>query len=100
MTLFFGKTIPVRTTFYRKYRKYRKFFDKLVFFNEDAERKPKCLPFHFEEKDILIDFFKNNSSLWKHNIIEYHDHTLIEALYDKLIEIYDGKFTKDDVKEE
>ena len=48
----------------------------------------------------MIDFFKNKSSLWKYNIIEYRDHTLREALYDKLVEIYDGKFTNDDVKEE
>ena len=41
--------------------------NRLVFLNEDAERKPKRLPFHFEGKETLIDFFKINPSLWNHS---------------------------------
>ena len=77
-----------------------KFFDELVFLNEDVERKPKRLPFHFEEKETLIAFFKDKPSLRNRNLQEYRNRKLREALYDKVIEIYDGKFTKDDIKHE
>lgn len=64
------------------------------FFHEDAERKPKHLSFHFEEKETLTAFFKSNHSLWNRNLNEYCDCALREALYDKRIEICDSKFKK------
>ena len=64
------------------------------------KKKPKHLPFQFEEKETQIDFFINKPFLWNLNLNEYRDRTLREALYEKPIEIYHGKFTKDNIKQE
>lgn len=52
-----------------------------------------------DKKESRTDSFKSNPCLWYQNLHEYRDRTLREALYNKLVEMYDSKFTKDNIKD-
>ncbi len=67
---------------------------------EEVEKVEKKVNFELEEKEMLINFFNSNPSLWKHHFTEYRDRNLRDALYEKLVELFDGKFLKEDIKRE
>lgn len=98
----------LRTAFNRESKKYKdkepkkkwKFFDQLSFLAEETERVEKKTPFELEEKETLIDFFSANPALWNHHLNEYRDRNLRDSLFEKLVEQFEGKFTKDDLKRE
>lgn len=98
----------LRTAFNRESKKYKdkepkkkwKFFDQLSFLAEETERVEKKTPFELEEKETLIDFFSANPALWNQHLNEYRDRNLRDSLFEKLVEQFEGKFTKDDLKRE
>ena len=97
----------LRTAFSREHKKYKgnpskkkwKFYDQLSFLTEELEKEKK-VTFDLEEKEILIDFFNSNPPLWNHHLSEYRDRSLRDSLLEKLVNQFDGKFTKEDVKRE
>lgn len=98
----------LRTAFIRERKKYQqkepkkkwKFFDQLSFLTEEIDRVEKKVTFDMEEKEMLIDFFNSNPSLWNHHLTEYRDRNLRDSLYEKLVQLFDGKFSKEDIKRE
>ena len=48
----------------------------------------------------MIDFFKSHPSLWNHNTTDYHDENLHGSLLGKLVDKFDNKFKKEDIKQE
>ena len=116
LTLFEGKYLEgfldknfhaLRTAFSREHKKYKgnpskkkwKFYDQLSFLTEELEKEKK-VTFDLEEKEILIDFFNSDAALWNHHLTEYRDRSLRDSLMEKLVNQFDGKFTKEDVKRE
>ena len=97
----------LRTAFSREHKKYKgnpskkkwKFYDQLSFLTEELEKEKK-VTFDLEEKEILIDFFNSNPALWNHHLSEYRNRSLRDSLLEKLVNQFDGKFTKEDVKRE
>ena len=74
------------------------FFEKLKFVKEiDKPKKPK---FNVDERELLIDFFKSYPSLWNHNTTDYRDQSLCDSLLEKLVDEFDNKFKKEDIKQE
>ena len=98
----------LRTAFGRELKKYKekepkkkwKFFDQLSFLKEEFEKIEKKITFDVDERETLIDFFNSNSPLWNHHLTEYRDRNLRDSLYEKLAELFDGKFSKEDLKRE
>ena len=74
------------------------FFEKLKFVKEiDKPKKPQ---FNVDERELLIDFFKSHPSLWNHNTTDYRDRNLRDSLLEKLVDEFDNKFKKEDIKQE
>ena len=74
------------------------FFEKLKFVKEiDKPKKPQ---FNVDERELLIDFFKSYLSLWNHNTTDYHDQSLCDSLLEKLVDEFDNKLKKEDIKQE
>ena len=48
----------------------------------------------------MTDFFKSHPSLWNYNTTEYRDRNLRDSLLEKLVEEFDSKFKKKDIKQE
>ena len=48
----------------------------------------------------MIDFFKSHPSLWNHNTTDYLDENLRDSLLEKLVDKFDNKFKKEDIKQE
>ena len=99
----------LRTAYNRETKKYKqgkepkkkwKFFDKMSFLAEEIERVEKKATFDLAEKETLIDFFSANPALWNHHLSEYRDRNLRDSLFDRLVEQFEGKFMKDDLKRE
>ena len=98
----------LRTAFNRESKKYKekepkkkwKFFDQLSFLTEEIEKVEKKVTFELEEKEMLIDFFNSYPALWNHHLTEYRDRNLRDSLFEKLVEQFDGKFCKEDIKRE
>ena len=76
-----------------------KFYEKLKFIKEEID-KPKKPQFNVDERELLIDFFKSHSSLWDHNTTDYCDQNLCDSLLEKLVEEFDNKLKKEDIKQE
>ena len=80
-------------------KKKQKFYEKLEFLKEEID-KPKKPQFNVDERELLIDFFKSHSSLWDHNTTDYCDQNLCDSLLEKLVEEFDNKLKKEDIKQE
>lgn len=98
----------LRTAFTREYRKIAagqepkriwRFYQQLEFLKEEIDR-PKKPNFDIDERETLIDFFKLHPSLWNHNMPDYRDRDLRDSLLGKLVAEFDGKFKKEDIKQE
>ena len=107
---FLEKTFhTVRTAFIQEHKKIAagqdpnkkkwKFNEKLEFLEEEID-KPKKPQFNVDERELLIDFFKSHSSLWDHNTTDYCDQNLCDSLLEKLVEEFDNKLKKEDIKQE
>ena len=107
---FLEKTFhTLRTAFIREHKKIAagqdpnkkkwKFYEKLKFLKEEID-KPKKPQFNVDERELLIDFFKSHSSLWDHNTTDYCDQNLCDSLLEKLVEEFDNKLKKEDIKQE
>lgn len=98
----------LRTAYIRESKKYKenepkkrwKFFDQLSFLEEEIEKAEKKVTFDMEERETLIDFFNSNPSLWNHHLTDYRDRNLRDSLYEKLVDLFTGKFSKEDIKRE
>ena len=66
----------------------------------EIEKSENKVKFDTEEKEMLISFFSSNSPLWNHHLEDYRDRDLRESLLGKLVEQFEGKFSKDDLKNE
>ena len=55
----------------------------MLFFLE--EEKVKSAVFSGDEREILIDFYKNNPPLWNHRMEVYRNRDLRQALLNKLM---------------
>ena len=97
----------LRTAFTRESKKYKdkepirkwKFFDELSFLAEETiVRAEKKTSFELEEKETLIDFYSANPALWNPHLNEYRDRNLRDSLLERLVEQFEGKFTKDVLK--
>ena len=97
----------LRTAFNRESKKYKekepkkkwKFFGQMAFLKEELEKEKK-VTFELEERETLIDFYSSNPPLWNHHLPEYRDRDLRNSLLEKLSEQFQGKFTKDNLKQE
>ena len=69
-----------------------KFYAEMEFLVADLTKEKS------EEIEDLIDFYRENPSLWNHNLEEYRDRVLRESLMTKLSESYDGRFTISELK--
>ena len=107
---FLGKSFHTpRTAFTREHKKITagqdpnkekwKFYETLEFLKEEVH-KPKKPQFNVDERELLIDFFKSHSSLWDHNTTDYCDQNLCDSLLEKLVDEFDNKFKKEDIKQE
>ena len=107
---FLGKTFHTpRTAFTREHKKITagqdpnkekwKFYETLEFLKEEVH-KPKKPQFNVDERELLIDFFKSHPSLWDRNTTEYRDRNLHDSLLEKLVDEFDNKFKKEDIKQE
>ena len=76
-----------------------KFYEKLEFLKEEID-KPKKPQFNVDGRELLIDFFKSDLSLWNHNTTDYRDRNLRDSLLEKLVDEFDNKFKKEDIKQE
>lgn len=76
-----------------------KFFDEMEFLKGDLNKK-KTVQFEIDEIERLIDFYRENAALWNHHLVEYRDRNLREALLNKLLDEFKGKFTTADVKQQ
>lgn len=47
---------------------------------------------------MLINFFNLNPPLWNHHLTEYRDRNLLDWLLEKLVDQFEGKFSKEDIK--
>ena len=74
-----------------------KFYENLEFLKKEID-KPKKPQFDVDERELLIDFYKSHPSLWNHNITEYRDRNLRDALLDKLVVELGNKFKKEHIK--
>ena len=98
----------LRSAFNRESKKYKekepknkwKFFEQLSFLTEEIEKVEKKGTFDFEEKEMLINFFNSKPALWNHHLTEYRDRNLRDSLLEKLVEQFDEKFSKEDIKRE
>ena len=107
---FLEKTFhTLRTAFIREHKKIAagqdpnkkkwKFYEKLEFLKEEID-KPKKPQFNVDERELLIDFFKSHPSLWNHNTTDYCDRNLRDSFLEKLVDEFDNKFKKEDIKQE
>ena len=48
----------------------------------------------------MTDFFKSHPSLWNYNTTDYRHRNLRDSLLEKLVEEFDNKFKKKDIKQE
>ena len=76
-------------------KKIWKFNEKLEFLEEEID-KPKKPQFNVDERELL----KSHSSLWDHNTTDHCDQNLCDSLLEKLVEEFDNKFKKEDIKQE
>ena len=72
---------------------------KLEFLKEEID-KPKKPQFNVDERELLIDFFKSRPSFWNHNTTGYRDRNLRDSLLEELVDEFDNKFKKEDIKQE
>ena len=77
-------------------KKIWKFFDDMEFLRGDLNKK-KGVQFEADELGCIIDFYRENASLWNHHLNEYRDRNLREVLLDKLAVEFNGKFTVADL---
>ena len=107
---FLEKTFhALRTAFIREHKRIAagqdpkkkkwKFYEKLEFLKEEID-KPKKPQFNADERELLIDFFKSHPSLWNHDTTDYRDRNLRDSLLEKLVDEFDNKFKKEDIKQE
>ena len=107
---FLEKTFhTVRTAFIQEHKKIAagqdpnkkkwKFNEKLEFLEEEID-KPKKPQFNVDERELLIDFFKSHPSLWNHNTTDYCDRNQRDSFLEKLVDEFDNKFKKEDIKQE
>ena len=107
---FLEKTFhTLRTAFIREHKKIAagqdpinkkwKFYEKLEFLKEEID-KPKKRQCNVDERELLIDFFKSHPLLWNHNTTDYRDRNLRDPLLEKLVDEFDNKFKKEDIKQE
>ena len=76
-----------------------KFYTHMEFLiGELTKEKRKSPEFSFEEIEDIIDYYRENPSLWNFNLQDYRDRTLREALMEKLGEQFSGKFTIPELK--
>ena len=80
-------------------KKIWKFFDDMEFLRGDLNKK-KGVQFEADELERIIDFYRENASLWNHHLNEYRDRNLREVLLDKLAVEFNGKFTVADLKQQ
>ena len=80
-------------------KKIWKFFDDMEFLRGDLNKK-KGVQFGVDELERIIDFYRENASLWNHHLNEYRDRNLREVLLDKLAVEFNGKFTVADLKQQ
>ena len=80
-------------------KKIWKFFDDMEFLRGDLNKK-KGVQFEVDELERIIDFYRENASLWNHHLNEYRDRNLREVLLDKLAVEFNGKFTVADLKQQ
>ena len=76
-----------------------KFFDEMEFIRADLNKK-KAVVFEIDEVEHLIDFYRENDPLWNHNLVEYRDRNFREALLNKLVGEFEGKFTVQEIKQQ
>ena len=62
------------------------------------EEEIKSAVFSGDEREILIDFYKNNPPLWNHRMEEYWNRDLRQALLNKLMGEFEEKFTTEEIK--
>ena len=107
---FLEKTFhTLRTAFIREHKKIAagqdpnkkkwKFYEKLKFLKEEID-KPKKPQFNADERELLIGFSKSHPSLWSHNTTDYLDRNLRDSLLEKVVDEFDNKFKKEDIKGE
>ena len=80
-------------------KKIWKFFDDMEFLRGDLNKK-KGVQFEADELERIIDFYRENASLWNHHLNEYRDRNLREVLLDKLAVEFNRKFTVADLKQQ
>jgi len=76
-----------------------KFFEDMDFLRGDLNKK-KGVQFEADEIERIIDFYRENASLWNHHLGEYRDRNLREALLNKLVVEFNEKFTMADLKQQ
>ena len=69
------------------------------FLKEEID-KLKKLQFNVDERELLIDFFMLHPSLWNHSSTDYRDRNLHDSLLEKLVDEFDNKFKKEEIKQE
>ena len=80
-------------------KKIWKFFDDMELLRGDLNKK-KGVQFEADELERIIDFYRENASLWNHHLNEYRDRNLRDVLLDKLAVEFNGKFTVADLKQQ
>ena len=80
-------------------KKIWKFFDDMEFLRGDLNKK-KGVQFEADKLERIIDFYRENASLWNHHLNEYRDRNLREVLLDKLAVEFNRKFTVADLKQQ
>ena len=77
-----------------------KFYEDMVFLKEEISMPRKKLNFEATDIEMLINYYQLNPSLWNHNLVEYRDRILRDALLDKCVEELDNRYSKDEIKQQ
>lgn len=75
-----------------------KFYTEMEFLVDELTKEKKKSSFSNEETEDLIDFYRDNPSLWNHTLVEYRDRNLRESLMSKLFNQFESKFTINELK--
>lgn len=63
-------------------------------------KQEKAVIFEIEDTDRLIDFYREIDSLLNHHLVDYRERSLREALLNKLVDEFEGKFTVQEIKQQ
>ena len=77
-----------------------KFYDQLEFLRDELNLATSLKKRSFEVADVetIIDYYECNEALWNHNLAEYRERDLRDALLERLVDDLDDRYTKDEIK--